>query len=544
VFRIDAAARYDCRSTQEAGLSKRDASRDGCVALGRPDTVSRRATVAAVGVAAAAALVSIAIAWKTLDFFPHVSDELAYDFQARIFASGHLALIPPEPARAFDLQQVIAKGGRWLSMYPPGWPLLLVPGVWLGVPWLVSPAILFLSVLGVFTLAREMFDNATAIAAAILFATSPFVLLNGAGRMSHLPTLCLSLWCAVFLVRGARTASGPTLVLAGALGGAAWLVRQLSATALLVPFVAWCIARLRAKRAWAGGVARLASGAAPFAVLMLGFDWIVFGDPFRTGYAVKDPTLRFNGDNGTYLPYAELLARNLPRYFADLNRRLWGFPWPDLLPLVPLLRPAVGRGKDLLLGAGALALVLVYSCYWYYDIVYSGPRLAFEAVGFLAILAARGILEAGGWLDGLAASLPRPARIGVTALLAAAAAAAPLALRLPAELRYHASCYHGHTAEALRGVDAAGVGREALVLVSGPDFAYGSFFPGNALDPTQGARVFVRDVAALRDDIVRRYSRRELWQVHVDLEPLRGPNRYADAFHVRGIVWHRVSPPR
>ena len=165
MFRIDAAARYDCRSTQEAGLAKRDASRDGCVALGGPDTVSRRATVAAVGVAAAAALVSIAIAWKTLDFFPHVSDELAYDFQARIFASGHLALIPPEPARAFDLQQVIAKGGRWLSMYPPGWPLLLVPGVWLGVPWLVSPAILFLSVLGVFTLAREMFDNATAIAA-------------------------------------------------------------------------------------------------------------------------------------------------------------------------------------------------------------------------------------------------------------------------------------------------------------------------------------------------------------------------------------------
>ncbi len=62
-----------------------------------PDTVSRPAILIVLLIGAAAALTSVLIAWRTFDLIPHVSDEIAYDFQARIFASGRLALTPPEP---------------------------------------------------------------------------------------------------------------------------------------------------------------------------------------------------------------------------------------------------------------------------------------------------------------------------------------------------------------------------------------------------------------------------------------------------------------
>jgi len=42
----------------------------------------------------------------------------------------------------------------------------------------------------------------------------------------------------------------------------------------------------------------------------------------------------------------EAFARNLPWYVTNLNRRLWGFPWPDLLLLLPLLVPRPGRRRD------------------------------------------------------------------------------------------------------------------------------------------------------------------------------------------------------
>ena len=54
-----------------------------------------------------------------------------------------------------------ANMNHWMGMYPPGWPLLLTPGVWLGVPWMINPVLGGFLVLMTAALAREWFDART-----------------------------------------------------------------------------------------------------------------------------------------------------------------------------------------------------------------------------------------------------------------------------------------------------------------------------------------------------------------------------------------------
>ena len=60
--------------------------------------------------------------------------------------------MPSPPFREFFDYAHMINDGRWYCQYPPGHSLLLVPGVWLGVPWLVNPILGGLSVYGVFLL--------------------------------------------------------------------------------------------------------------------------------------------------------------------------------------------------------------------------------------------------------------------------------------------------------------------------------------------------------------------------------------------------------
>src|SRR5205823_14948057 len=73
---------------------------------------------------------------------PHVPDELAYIFEARLLASGHLAAPPPPVEAAFQWsnpQPVAVNHGKWATIYPIGHPLALAVGIKLGAMWLVTP---------------------------------------------------------------------------------------------------------------------------------------------------------------------------------------------------------------------------------------------------------------------------------------------------------------------------------------------------------------------------------------------------------------------
>lgn len=504
---------------------------------------TRRELAAVAALALGAFAVSASISRFALGGVPHVADGIAYAFQGKVLAGGHLALEPPALPRLFGLENVILDARRWVSIYPPGWPALLAVGWWLGAPWLAGPLLLGACVVGVWALGRALFAPRTGLLAAGCLAVSPFALAMGSGFMAHVPCLAASLGSMACLATARPDRPGRWLG-AGLLGGLAVAIRPLTAVALLWPWALWAVLRPAGTRRRLAALGRLGLGALPVALLLLAFAAAVYGSPFASGYRIADPSLSFTGRHGVHLPVLVILRHHLPWYLDQLDRAPWGLPFPDLALLLPLAWPAAGRRRDALLLASAAGLVMGYGAYFWADVVYAGPRLAFEAMGPLALLAARALETLYGGLRRVLARLsaragqgPAPSRLAplLGALALALLAIPPLHGRLPAEVARLASWYHGTSALPLELVEDRGVGRSALVFVQGPPAVYGPLLLSERLPPRDSGRVFVRDVPALRREAEAAYPRREVWHLAVDLEPLPGPNVYPDTAVLRGI---------
>ena len=78
------------------------------------------------------------VAWGVFEAMPHLKDEHAYLFQAKVFAQGRITNPAPPMAEAFFVPYVVTRDGQQFGKYPPGYPLLLAAGVVLGRPWVVN----------------------------------------------------------------------------------------------------------------------------------------------------------------------------------------------------------------------------------------------------------------------------------------------------------------------------------------------------------------------------------------------------------------------
>lgn len=492
--------------------------RDDRAALSAQPSVTGRKrwiVVAAIFLLASAAFA--ASAWlsnRMLGRMPHVPDEIAYTFQSRIFASGRLWLKPPAIPELFAFDHIVVLPDRWCSIYPPGWPLLMMPAELLKSAWLLNPLLLFASVFGIWRLSLCLFDETTAWLSAVLFACSPFVLLTHAGFMAHAATLCFALWGMVFFVKGIRTGSRAAAFTAGLLLGISFLIRPATALALLWPLVLWPLVEKRSFRGLLPGLA----GFVPFVILFLAYNWSVFGAPFRTGY-LFDPAFQPESVSGRVLS-------NAAWYFRNLNQWPWQWPWPNLVILPPAFLISHRRKESSLLALCIISLVVCHCFYYYRDIVYGGPRYGFEAMAFLSILAARGMISVFEWLTHasiLPAHLTRPS-LGIAAILLAILSLS----HLPAEAAFHSQMYHARDHHVVQNVRNAPIGSSALILIAGNPYIYGGFFLENALNPAEGGRVFVRDMPEKEQSAKAFYERKQNWRVRIEMEPIAGPNSYPD----------------
>lgn len=467
-----------------------------------------------------------------LDGMPHVVDEQAYFFQARLMARGSLRLpAPPEP-RLFEIQHILIDEGGWRSVYPPGWPALLALGVLLGAPWLVNPVLLGLGVVGVWWLGRILFDRETGVVAALLLGGSTFALMAGADMMSHPATLVLSVLALVLLARADRAAEGSgSWFVAGLVAGACLLIRPFTALLLLGP-VACCFILRAARRRRVLGL--LIAGALPGVLLLLLYNELQFGLPIRGGHAAEYPDFSFTGRAGVHVPLPEILKHHSPWYWDRLNRNLWNFPFPDLLILLPLLLPARRRALDWILLAGATALVFGYCGYFYRSF-----RFVFEALAPLSILGARSIQRLRRLFSphGDSATLRGPLLSFAVGFLLLAW---PLSTVLPERAKARGHWFHGVSSLPRDSMESAGVGSSALVLVAGTGSAYGSLFPYQELPPATAERVFVRDVPELRAAAEELYPRDEVWRATIRLEPLPGSRPYPSRNRLQTLRWRQI----
>ena len=121
-----------------------------------------------------AALAAFLVADRTFERIPHLEDEIAYIWQARTIAGGHLTIeSPPEPTK-FLVPFVVDYEGRRFGKYPLGWPALLGVGVKLGARALVNPLLAAFGVWLTYRLGSKLMGETVGLLAALLTVTSPF----------------------------------------------------------------------------------------------------------------------------------------------------------------------------------------------------------------------------------------------------------------------------------------------------------------------------------------------------------------------------------
>jgi hypothetical protein len=210
---------------------------------------------------------------------PVSADESAHLFQARLFAQFKVtATYPPglldRIISPYIQNNVILVGsdGRVMSVYWPGWALLMTPFVWLGVPWLLGPT---MAALGVYVTGRlaSLLAGPTAVPLAILFTVvSGSFLVNGMSLYPAGGYLTLNLLFAWLLIRGGKRDA----LLAGLVGGLALNVHNPVPHALFaVAWLVWLVADSSRRRrlVW------LAAGYAPW--LLVSCAWLLLTTSLR-----------------------------------------------------------------------------------------------------------------------------------------------------------------------------------------------------------------------------------------------------------------------
>ncbi len=141
-----------------------------------------------LGLGLLTAALALGLALGPLGGVPHVSDEIAYTLQARLFAAGQrMAAAAPHPAlQSYPFWQTT---GATFAVFPPGWPALLGLGERFGLGVLVNPLLAAGLPAVAWGLAQGRLRPRGARLAAVLMALSPGVLLLASSRMAHTSVL-------------------------------------------------------------------------------------------------------------------------------------------------------------------------------------------------------------------------------------------------------------------------------------------------------------------------------------------------------------------
>ncbi|MFY9549744.1 MAG: glycosyltransferase family 39 protein [Thermoanaerobaculia bacterium] len=294
----------------------------------------------------------VAFVWGHARPVPVVHDEAAYVLQARIFASGHW-IAPGRPLPEFFEQLHVFVTPFLASKYPPGHSLLLVPGVWLGLPSLVP--ILSNAVTGalLFAHARRIAGGPVALVTWMLWVAAPGTFWYRASYLSENTTTALwliALWALrKWLDGGGRRWAA---LLALCLGWGA-ITRPMTTFALALPIVFVFLRRVLARRAWGQLAMAVAIGCACLMVLPIWSagttgDWRV--SPYRqysrvyfpyewTGFGVRpDRPLRPTPE--PLLPFAAHYRR------IHAEHTIQALPDTALRRLYTIFRNQWGDGRE------------------------------------------------------------------------------------------------------------------------------------------------------------------------------------------------------
>jgi hypothetical protein len=150
---------------------------------------------------------ALAVVWL-LRAFPNSGDEYDYLFQATTFLAGRLWNPMPPLPDFFRLWHLSFDDGKWVSTYPPGWPLLLAAVSAMRCPfWLACPAAGAPLLFAVFKPGQRRDGPLGGVLALALVGLSPFFAFNAGSFFNQVPATAAGLffcWAVVDFLDQAR----------------------------------------------------------------------------------------------------------------------------------------------------------------------------------------------------------------------------------------------------------------------------------------------------------------------------------------------------
>lgn len=410
--------------------------------------------------------------WGSLAQVAVYHDEAAYQLQARIFASGRWTAPAPSLPEFWEQMAVLVTPVLAPKM-PPGHAMLMIPGIWLGLPGLASVVLSGITGGLLFALARRVSGVWVALLAWFLWLTAPRAIVWRAAYFSEATTgaLWLAGWWA--LLRWRETNDKRWLLALAACIGWGAITRPLTMLAFalpIAPVVLWTVVR---RREWRDLLLALALGTSLLAILPL---W----SSRTTGHALTTPLALYTRQ---YMPWdipgfgldSTPPLRLLPRDLAKvdslfvglhtahtvgalpqiLSRRLsfvmsdmwsgWRSPLAILALVGLLLSPAAGWFAF----TTAAVLFLSYASYAHapsWSVYYSEglPVLAFLTAlgGWIVMRRIVGIVIKGRDDATLPANTDGIARLGLVIALLLLLWPATSDVRMAHELRQRETLYH------------------------------------------------------------------------------------------------------
>ena len=363
-----------------------------------------------IGFAFGAAILSMSIALAfslvVLDGKPNLIDAMVQLLHARFLAAGHLSGPADSFSEFWQLQNSVITSKGWLSQYPPGYIIFLALGLRLGVPQLVGPffvgVTVFFTALAVERLLRD--DIATARLGIVMLALSPFLVGLAGAYMNHIGGAAFISVAMYFAIRSLDEKSFAWPILTGLAVGLVFSIRPLTAVvASLVIAYLWLGRDARMGRESVGRFLRRSAGAViGIAPIFSGLGWYnrhFFGSAFRFGYvAAQGPLtgLGFHPDptGQMYGPIQALGYTSADMVTLSLYLLETAIPAVLLVGLFLMFARRLTWGERIV-ALWALLPVVGNFFYWHHG-SFMGPRMLNEATPpwvLLTAIAAVGLVR-------------------------------------------------------------------------------------------------------------------------------------------------------
>ena len=356
---------------------------------------------AALWVSLLAALLSV----YSYQRHPHIPDEVAYIYQARILANGTLSMPAPPVQEGFEVYLMQFDGPRWYPAPPVGWPAALAFGELFGAAWLVNPILGGINTILIYILLGSLYNRRTARIAVFLLCLSPWYIFMAMNYMTHTFTLTTALIAALGVIWSRQKGQARWALLSGISLGWMSLIRPLEGLIWALLLGLWAIG-VGGDRLKFRSIVGMVLGAVLVGSLVLPYNQVLTGD--ASSFPINLHTNQRFGENSNaygfgpdrgmgwpidpnkgHSPLDALINANLNTFSINIELFGWGIG-SLLLVAIKLFSGSYNR-SDLLMMSVIAAVFIAFFFYYFSGGPDFGARYWFLMIVPLVALSVRGI---------------------------------------------------------------------------------------------------------------------------------------------------------